>query len=72
MNNLFKNLTLSCEERIEFIPEHIPVSAVDVDRNPPMSMDIPMSDNCPSCGGNNMKVGDYVCWGVCYNCMNGN
>lgn len=44
------------------------VSAIDVDRSPPMCMDTPMSDMCPECGGNCMRVGDYVCWGRCFRC----
>jgi hypothetical protein len=25
-------------------------------------------DECPVCGGNDMTMGDYVCWGWCFAC----
>jgi hypothetical protein len=46
-----------------------PLSVRDVDRSPvPLNMIEPVADACPKCGGHNMKVGDWVCWGVCYRC----
>lgn len=53
-----------------------PVTALDLDRTadlgPPENVDMfdMMSDNCPGCAGNCMRVGDYVCFGKCYNCFN--
>lgn len=52
-----------------------PPTALDLDRTafmgPPVNVDMfdMMGDNCPRCGGNCMRVGDYVCFGVCYNCF---
>jgi len=33
-----------------------------------LDMETPLADNCLQCGGGNLRVGDYVCWGVCYGC----
>ena len=69
--SLSLKLSYLMEDPAPFVPDLIPVSMIDVDRSPPMSMELPMSDACPSCGGHNMKVGDYVCWGFCYRCYEG-
>ena len=66
----FTSLTL--EQSIEPIHGHIPdvtpVSFRDIDMLPPMDLTLPCSDPCPNCGAFNMKVGDYVCMGVCSAC----
>ena len=70
--SIIDNLALECDDLKDsegFAPEETPVSMLDVDRMPPMDMDLPMSDGCPRCGGHNMRVGDYVCWGVCMLCF---
>lgn len=52
-----------------------PVTTLDLDRNahlgPPANIDMfdMVADNCPRCEGNCMRVGDYVCFGVCYSCF---
>lgn len=50
-------------------PEVTPVSIIDVERMRSMRMDLYMSDPCPRCKGFCMRVGDYVCWGICYHCF---
>lgn len=49
-----------------------PLTALDIDRDRSgraFDMHEPMADMCPSCGGNTMIAGDYVCWGACYRCF---
>jgi len=49
-------------------PDVLPVSIRDIEINPPMDMDLNVSDPCPRCGAFRMKLGDYVCWGFCSVC----
>ncbi len=50
-------------------PEQTPVTIIDLERTGRMfDMFLPMADPCPSCGAFNLRVGDYVCWGMCYHC----
>lgn len=49
-------------------PPQYPVSIIDVERCPPMKMDLPMQDPCPVCGAFRMRVGDWVCFGFCAIC----
>ena len=51
-----------------YTPKEVPVSIEEIDNSPPMDMDLPVKEPCGSCQGP-MKVGDYVCWGICYQCM---
>jgi len=48
-------------------PTEVPVSIEEIDNSPPIDMDLPVKEPCPKCG-QQMKVGDYVCWGYCYAC----
>lgn len=50
-------------------PLQTPVTIIDLERGPCVAMELPMADPCPACGGHNMKVGDWVCWGVCSFCF---
>jgi hypothetical protein len=50
-------------------PPQIPVTILDMERaSGCFDMNLQMADPCPNCGGFNMKVGDWVCWGTCYRC----
>ena len=50
-------------------PQGPALTALDIDRaKGAYQMNLPMSSPCERCGGFNMRVGDYVCWGVCYRC----
>lgn len=60
---------LSKDDYEDVNPSGHSVSIIDIDRLPPMDMDVGVTDNCEECGGNNMRVGDYVCWGHCYPCF---
>lgn len=40
----------------------------EIDSSPPMEMMLPCADPCPRCAGA-MQVGDYVCWGFCFQCF---
>lgn len=51
-------------------PPQTPVTILDLERAKGcFDMELQMADMCPSCGGNCMSVGDYVCWGECYHCF---
>lgn len=52
-------------------PQGDAVSIIDIERNALVTypMETQITDNCPTCGGNCMTVGDYVCWGTCYRCV---
>lgn len=52
----------------EYIPESLPPTMLDVDRDKPMDMNLPLADPCPSCGAFNMQVGHYVTGGICSPC----
>lgn len=52
-------------------PPQLPVTILDMERSPvghTFDMELPMADPCPSCGGFNMRVGDWVCHGSCWPC----
>lgn len=50
-------------------PPQIPVTILDLERTEGYFEGLlPMADPCPHCGGFNMKVGDWVCWGLCFSC----
>ena len=67
----FANLLSDLEDEVTPVeaPEIQPPSMRDVDLGKPWEMDQPMQDACPNCGGWCMKLGDYVCWGICYRCF---
>lgn len=51
-------------------PPQVPVTIRDLevtDRR--CSMELSMADPCPECGGFNMLVGDWVCFGSCEHCF---
>lgn len=66
--NFLTNIDVHVEAP-NYIPDVLPVSKIDIDRNPPMDLMLPMSDPCDRCGAFNMQVGDYVCFGFCRNCL---
>jgi hypothetical protein len=46
-----------------------PVSISDVEKSPEaFDMHLALTDPCPECG-RSMRVGDWVCWGMCYGCF---
>jgi len=58
-----------CWEREPAVPPQLPVTIIDIERSRRcFDMHLPMADPCPRCGGHNMQVGDYVCYGVCSHC----
>jgi hypothetical protein len=66
---LLTNADFKHIELPEAEPPQLPVTILDIDRAKYCySMDHFMADMCPNCGGNNMQLGDYVCWGMCYVC----
>lgn len=52
-------------------PQGDAVSVIDIERNALVTypMETQVTDNCSVCGGNCMTVGDYVCWGACFRCI---
>lgn len=52
-----------------------PPTALDLDRTArdffPANIDMfdMMADACPGCSGHCMRVGDWVCYGVCGHCI---
>lgn len=65
------NLTLECMSDLgppPAEPLQTPVTIIDLERGPCVDMHLPMADPCPECGGHNMKVGDWACYGICFRC----
>lgn len=58
-----------CWERETSAVPQTPVTILDMERSDiAFDMYLPMADPCPRCGGHNMVVGDYACYGVCSGC----
>lgn len=49
-------------------PSDLPPSIRDIEKLPCMDMSLHCADPCPNCGAFNMRVGDYVCYGMCEPC----
>jgi hypothetical protein len=77
MNNLFtpeawlELNSLKSEDFPELIPEQTPLTVRDLEMAKGCyDMRLPLADPCRLCGGFNLRVGDWVCWGACSNCAN--
>jgi hypothetical protein len=67
-SQLLNDVDVKLKPHFEWPELHLP-SINDIEKSPPMAMALHCSDACPMCGGHNMRVGDYVCWGYCYGCV---
>lgn len=69
MDELFDLNELDDEDWVPVEPPQIPVTILDIERTQRcFDMHLPMADPCPTCGGVNMQVGDWVCYGQCSKC----
>lgn len=61
-------LSLKSTDIREKGPLDIRSMSKDAEKGITYSMELTLADPCPICGGFNMAVGDYACYGACYRC----